>query len=111
MSFVADGQAAVVEQPGVGPFDLPSPASEAFAALDATSGDVREDAPAGQEAAQVRVVIGFVGVEFGRSPAAWSTAGTHRRDAQDQRLEHETVMGLASETPRARGIPLASDST
>jgi hypothetical protein len=43
--FVSDGDATEASEPGEGPLDHPSMSAEALAALDAASGDARDDPP------------------------------------------------------------------
>jgi hypothetical protein len=96
-ALVADGQAAVGQQPGQGAFDLPAVAAQPLAGLHSSAGDPRADPSMAQDPAAGWVVIAFVGVELGWAPA-WppgpSPWADDRRDGVHQRLQQLRVMGV-----------------
>lgn len=75
LSLVSDGQAAVAEEPGDRPFDLPAVPAETLAGLDAGPGDARDDAPLAQPLQPLGGVVRLVGAE----PAGAASAGTAPR--------------------------------
>lgn len=62
-SLVSDGQAAVAEEPGDRPFDLPAVPFETLAGLDAGPGDARDDATTAQSGQPIGGVVRLVGTE------------------------------------------------
>ena len=71
MTFVADGQASVVEQPGDRAFNDPAVFAEFLGGFDAFAGDAGNDPAAAQPVPEFGVVVSFVGVQLVRSdPAA-----------------------------------------
>jgi len=68
-AFVADGEAAVAEEPGYGPLDLPPVPSEALGRLDARAGDPRGDAAPAQPGDGLGGMAGLVAAELARAPA------------------------------------------
>src|SRR5690606_11076354 len=60
VTFVAHRQPAIAAQPSQGAFDLPPVTAEAFAAVDAATGDPRNDAPGPQPPAVYGIVVTLV---------------------------------------------------
>jgi hypothetical protein len=56
-ALISDRGAAVGQQPGQGPLDLPSMAAQPLAGLHPTPGDPRGDAPATEHPSAARVVV------------------------------------------------------
>lgn len=85
LSLVSDGRAAVAEELGDRPLDLPAVPSETLAGLDADPGDVRDDAPLAQPGRPIGGVVRRVGAEpvdagaLGPGPGARSTPGRRCR--------------------------------
>src|SRR4051794_21079124 len=80
-------------------FDHPAVPAESFAGLDAGPGDPGGDAASAQVAADPRVVVALVGVQFDRSPARMAAADAlDRRHQVQDRLEHMLSCRLAPET-------------
>jgi len=61
VSFVSDGESAVAEEPGDGPFDLPTVSAQAFGGLDPGAGDAWDDAPGAQPGKSFGGVVGLIG--------------------------------------------------
>src|SRR5512135_1420675 len=96
---VAEGEAAVVEQPGDGGLDLPAVSAESGGGLDAAAGDAGGAAVGAEPGAQLGVVVALVGVELVGSGAAGSAAGADRRDGPDQGLQALAVVGVGRGHP------------
>ena len=92
--FVADGEAAVAEQPCDGSFDDPAVSAEFVVALDAFACDARDDGAVAEPGAEGGDVVGLVGVEFRWSGPAWSASGPDLRDSFDQGFEGVAVVGV-----------------
>ena len=94
-ALVADGEAAVSSEPGVGALDRPAMATPLLTGLDIPSSDAGGDPTSAEIMSAAGEVVALVGMEFGRTPpwAPGPTAWTEdRRDAVDQRLEELQVM-------------------
>lgn len=85
-SFVPDGEAAVAEEPGDRPLDLPAVLAEPLAGLDTGTGDPRDEVPAAEPAEVLRRVVRLVacGLQFPYH------AGRHRH-------EHTVAVGRAQQ--------------
>jgi hypothetical protein len=94
MTFVADGQVAVAEQPGDAAFDDPSMLAEFLAGFDSLARDARGDPALSQPGAQLSDVTGLVRVQFPWSRPPRSTPRADVRDRPDQRFECSTVVGV-----------------
>jgi hypothetical protein len=96
-ALVADGDPPVGQQPGQRAFDRPPVATEPVAGFDPTAGDPRGDPAAAQRPSTTRVVVAFVGMEFGWAPAGTARASPQpddRRDGVDQLLQQLGVVGV-----------------
>jgi hypothetical protein len=98
-AFVADGEAAVAEQPGDGPLDLPPVPSQPLGRLDARTRDPRGDAPSAQPGQGLGGVVGLVRAQLARAPAPWPAPGPDRRDRLDQRPQRVNVMDVGGRDP------------
>ncbi len=65
--LVAGAEAPKAEQPGEGPLDDPPVTPQPFAGLDAPPGDPGRNAASAKGTAEVRGVVGLVGVQPGRA--------------------------------------------
>lgn len=112
LSFVSDGEAAVAEEPGDRPFDLPAVPTEAFAGLDAGPRDARDEPALARPGQVFGGEVRLIGTWVGR----WSvqagagrdrTAGMPRMSGLRARLS----CMFAPDTATASGMPWASDGT
>lgn len=93
VAFVADGQAPIPGEPGVGAFDLPPVSTGPLVPVDATSGDAPNNALCPRSDPAVLVAV-LVGLERAGFAAARTTPETHRRNRATRayvlgiRLEH-----------------------
>ncbi|MEU8349979.1 hypothetical protein, partial [Streptomyces sp. NPDC048845] len=92
LSLVSVSQAAVAEEPSNRPIDLPAVPTEAFAGLDARPRDAREEPTLAQPAEVFGGEVRLVLAEFDGPASPWSPAGPDCGDAEDERLEGETVV-------------------
>ena len=95
-SFVADGEAAEAVQPSEGPLDNPTVTSELLAGLDATPSDAGLDAAAFAGLAASSGVVGFVGVQLGRSASGPASLAAEGRDGIQQLVEGLAVVDVGS---------------
>lgn len=93
-ALAPDGQAAVAEEPGDRPFDLPAVPAETLAGLDAGSGDARDDAPLAQPLQPLGGVVRLVGAEPAGPTSAGAAPGADGGYAQHQRQERLAVMNV-----------------
>jgi hypothetical protein len=91
-AFITDGDAAEACKPGQGSLDHPSVPAEALAALDATSGDARDDRSLAQRLAAVGEVVSLVGVQLGRSPSWPARTLADCRHGIDHRFQQLAVV-------------------
>lgn len=96
LSLVSDGEAAVAEEPGDRPLDLPTVSAEPLARLDARAGDTRDDSAFAQPGQVVGGEVCLVRAELDRPAPAWPAAGADGGYASDQRLEGLAVVGVCS---------------
>lgn len=92
VALVSQGQAAVAAEPGDGALDDPSVSPEPGRRLDAAAGDAIADAPFAQRAVAVGDVVGIVGVDLRRPPAARAEPRADLWDALYERLERLRVV-------------------
>ena len=95
-SFVADSQAAEAVQPGEGPLDDPAMTSELLAGFDTASCDAGLDASFLAGLTASTEVVGFVGMELGRSSSGPASLTAHRRDGIEQFVEGFAVVDIGS---------------
>lgn len=111
LSFVSDGEAAVAEEPGDRPLDLPAVPTEAFAGLDAGPRDARDEPALAQPGQVFGGEVRLVRAEFDgrrrRGPRRDRTAGMPRMSG----LRAKLSCMFAPDTATASGMPWASDST
>lgn len=69
LSFVAAVEPAAAGEPGHGPLNGPAVAAQSLGGLDSLAGDAGCDATFPEPLPQVAVVVGLVGMEFGRVAA------------------------------------------
>lgn len=96
VTFVADGQASVVEQPGDRAFNDPAVFAEFLGGFDAFAGDAGNDPAAAQPVPEFGVVVSFVGVQLVRFGPPRPATGSDRRDGVDQWLEGLAVVSVGS---------------
>ena len=95
--LVAHAEAAAAEQPGERALDHPAVSPEPLAGVDPAAGDPWGDAASAEGTAQVRGVVGLVGVQLGRALArttrlpSWAD---DRRDGVDEREQLRRVVGV-----------------
>ncbi len=82
-ALVADSEAAEAIEPGERPFDHPAMPTEPLARLDATPGDPQYDPALAAGSTAARVVVAFVGMQFGRTTPWPPTAPTWLADRWD----------------------------
>lgn len=87
-------ESAVAGQPGHGPLDDPSAASQPFAGLDSLAGDAHSDVLAPKPFPQVRNVVGFVRVQALGLEVAASVGVVSRLVTRDHGLQREAVVGV-----------------
>ena len=95
--FVTHPKAAAAEQPGERSLHHPAIPPEALGGVDPTSRNPWSDAPSAQGTAEVRGIVGFSGVEFGRSlarPARSPARSDDRGNVVDQREQLRGVVGI-----------------
>src|SRR6266568_2711437 len=99
-TLVADGQAAVLRQPGQGPFDHPTIPPEPLAALDPLPSNPALDPPTMQKPSAPRDVVALVGMHLLRPLASAPTGGLDWWDGIDEPLEAHRIVpvGAAQET-------------
>jgi hypothetical protein len=102
-AFVADGEAAVATEPGQRPLHDPAVAAQASAALDASSGDAREDAPAATGLSAVGKVVGLVRMQFAGPSARPADALSDRRDGIDHALKELAVVDVRRAEREGKG--------
>ncbi len=110
LALVAGGEAAEAREPGDRPFDHPAVATEALGRLDALARDADADPTASEVGAAARDVVGFVGVELGRSkpwPPRPPARPDNGRDRLDQRLEDARVVQVGRRQADGKWDPLA----
>ena len=95
-ALVADRKAAELVQPGECPLDHPPVPAQARAGVDALAGDADLDAAPGQRPAAARAVVGLVGVQLGRAPAALPGGASDRGDRVNQFFERDAVVAQAN---------------
>lgn len=93
-ALVADGQAAKASEPGQRALNHPPVATQALAAFNASASDARGDGSPAQGSAATAIVVGFIAVQLGRSPARPPGALADRWHGIDQRLHVQTVMAV-----------------
>lgn len=93
-AFVARGQAPVSGEPGHGSFDHPTMLAAFVVGLDALAGDTDRDAAVMDPSSELGLVVGLVGVRFGRFAAPGATAGFDRRGRQHERFERVGAVGV-----------------
>lgn len=104
LTLVTDGQAAVAAEPSQRPLDDPAVAAQAFAAVNASSGDTGRDAPSGADPPAVGKVVALIRMQLGWAPMRPAAALTDRRHGVDRRLEKPAVVRVGrSEADRERG--------
>jgi hypothetical protein len=91
-TFVTDGESAEAMKPCEGPFDDPSVAPETFSGFDTTPSDSIDDAPKSTRETATVVIVGFVGVEFGRALARTASRRRRRAHLVEQRHEHHRIV-------------------
>lgn len=92
IALVSAVESAAAGEPGRGPFDDPAVTAEPPGGLDALAGDPVADAAFAEPAAQMVIVVAFVGVKLAGTPSARSSPGPDRRDAPHERFQTEAVM-------------------
>jgi len=95
--FVAHTEAAAPQQPGQRALHHPAVSSESFGGVDPTSRNPRRNATSAQGTAEVRGIVGLIGVEFGRSlarPARSPARSDDRGNVVDQRERLRGVVGI-----------------
>ena len=102
-AFVADGEAAVATEPGQRPLHDPAVAAQASAALDASSGDAREDAPAATGLSAVGKVVGLVRMQFAGPSARPADALSDRRDSINHALKELAVVDVRRAEREGKG--------
>src|SRR5512147_99523 len=93
-ALVADGQAAKASEPGQRALNHPPVATQALAAFNASASDARGAGSPAQGSAATAIVVGFIAVQLGRSPARPPGALADRWHGIDQRLQVQTVMAV-----------------
>jgi hypothetical protein len=93
-AFIADGEATVATEPGQRALHDPAVATQAGAALDASSGDAWEDAPSAADLSAVGKVISLVRMKLAGPPARPAAALADRWDGINYALEKLTVVGV-----------------
>jgi hypothetical protein len=96
LAFVAAVKPAAAGEPGHGPLNNPSVAAEPLGGLDPFAGYAVGDAPLAESAAQVVIVVAFVGVQLRWAAATGSVGRTNGRDATHERLKALAVMRVGS---------------
>ncbi len=104
MSFIADDQAAEPGDPRQGALHHPTVAAQAFAALDASPRDARDDAASSAGTTAAGIIVGLVGVELGGAAA---TRLADRRDAVEHLLQHNAVVDVGGGEQHGQGNALA----
>jgi len=104
-------EAAVAEQPGDAAFDDPPVFARLLARLDAFAGDTGGHAALAQPVAQLRDVIGFVGVQLAGPGSSRPASGSGRWNGVDQRLDSVTVMRGGRRHTTSERSPARSDRT
>ena len=95
--FVTHPKAATTQQPGERALHHPAGSSESFGGVDPTSRNPRRNATSAQGTAEVRGIVGLIGVEFGRSlarPARSPARSDDRGNVVDQREQLRRVVGI-----------------
>jgi len=107
-ALVADGQAAVLTQPGQGALHDPAVAAQAAATLHPLACDADLDPPFAQGDPTARVVIRLVGVDFVRALAGPAPRPLDGWDAVDQRREDAAVgaVGRGEEDGEREALPV-----
>ncbi len=102
-ALIAHGQAAIAVQPGQRALDDPTVATEVLAGVDPFAGDAHPDVAATQRLTTARDVIGLVGMEFARPPAAPPVGLSDGRDRVDEGLEDHGVVAVGNCQERGAG--------
>lgn len=92
VTFVADGEAPELIDPGEGPLDHPSVLAEMLGAVDAPPGDAGRDAPLAQVLAAAVEVVALVGVELFWPLAGTATPLANRVERIDHRGQRHAVV-------------------
>jgi hypothetical protein len=111
-SLVAHRESSEAIEPGQRPLDDPPVPSEAFARVDAATGDPREDATRTAGGTTAREVVAFVRMQLVRA-MAWPTSCTarlaDRRDRVQGGFQPPRVMHVGRRERHGEGDPLAVD--
>ena len=94
MVFVSHDQAPELVDPGEGALHDPSMLPEATAALDAASGDARDDAAGAQVAPTPGIVVALVGMQLVRPLARTAAPLAQRRDGVNHRVQDLAVVNV-----------------
>src|SRR5690606_34603217 len=89
-----DGEAAVAEEPGDRPLDLPAVPAEAFAGLNAGPCDAGDDAAAARPLQMLGGVVRLVSAELAGAASARTAPRADRGYAQDQRQQCLAVVDV-----------------
>jgi len=108
-SLVADGEATKAGEPGESSLHHPTMPSETLAAVDTASCDTRDDATVAAGPAAARKIVGFVGVQLGRSSARPAPALADRRHGIEHRLQHPAVVDVGRGQGKGEGNPAGID--
>ena len=93
-SFVADGEAAEAVQPSEGPLDNPAMTAELLTGSDAASFNASLDTSSLAGLAASAKVVGFVGMELGRSLSGPASPSTDGRNGIQQLVEGLAVVDV-----------------
>lgn len=107
LPLVPDGEAAVAEEPGDRPFDLPAVSAEPLAGFDSRAGDAWDDAAAAQPPQVLGGVVGLVRAELAGTAPARPAPRPDRGYAQDQRQQSLTVMDVRTRHTERQGQALS----